>query len=50
MSAGRHLEDARSVLENLLLIVRDPDLKAQIARAYADISIALVKMGRGDGG
>lgn len=45
MTVVEHLEDARETLENLLLIVRDPDLKAKLARAYADVSLALLKAG-----
>jgi hypothetical protein len=44
MSAIEHLEEASATLGDLLRIASDPNLKAKIARAYADVSIALVKI------
>lgn len=44
MTITQHLESARDTLEDMLVIVQDPHLKSNLARAYADISIALKNM------
>ena len=42
------LSSAKDTLDNMLLIVQGPHLKCHLARAYADVSIALEKMKGGE--
>jgi hypothetical protein len=44
MTVLQHLESARNTLEDILAIAKDHDLKSYLARAYADISIAISQL------